>query len=197
MNEIWAIILAAGESKRMRSPKMILPFKGTTIIENVIKNIITSDIDNTVIVLGSNKDEILRLTEKFPVMHCYNGNYKDGMLSSVKSGFKYLPDDFRAAIVFLGDQPMINASVINNVIQGYNESGKGIVIPVYRNRRGHPLLVDKKYRDEIMNLDGQEGLRELVKNHPDDLLRIETEDPSILKDIDTEEEYKNELNQIH
>ncbi len=196
MNEIWAIVLAAGESKRMGSPKMILPFRGATIIEKVIENVISSDVNKTVIVLGSDKDEVLRTTDKLPVMYCYNGDYKNGMLSSVKCGFRYLPQDFRAAMVFLGDQPMIETSVINNVIKGYNESGKGIVIPVYKKKRGHPLLVDNKYREEIMNLNGQEGLRELAKRYADDLLEIETENPSILKDIDTEEEYINELNQI-
>jgi molybdenum cofactor cytidylyltransferase len=158
--------------------------------------VISSDVDNTVIVLGSDKNSILTVTTKLPVMHCYNGDYRNGMLSSVKCGFGYLPEDFRAALVFLGDQPMIETSVINNVIKGYNESAKGIVVPVYNNKRGHPLLVDKKYRDEIMNLNGQEGLRELVKRYPDDLLEIETESPSVLIDIDTEQEYKNELNQI-
>jgi molybdenum cofactor cytidylyltransferase len=196
VNKIWAIILAAGESRRMGTPKMILPFRGMTIIESVIENVLSSDIDETLVVLGSNQSEVLTVIEKLPVMHCYNANYKSGMLSTVKCGLEYIPDDFRAALVFLGDQPMITSSVINIVIKGYNESGKGIVIPVCMSKRGHPLLVDNKYRDEIINLDGPEGLKELVKRHPDDLLEIETDDPSILKDIDTEEEYKNELNQI-
>lgn len=196
MNEIWAIILAAGESKRMGSLKMILPFMGTTIIEKVIENVLSSNVDKAVLVLGCGKNEILKLTEKYPVMHCYNEHYKKGMLSSVKCGFKYLPHDFRAALVFLGDQPMIKAAVANLILKSYNDSGKGILIPVYNKRRGHPLLVDNKYRDEILDIDGPEGLKELVKRHPDDLLEVETGDPLILKDIDTEEEYNNELNQI-
>ncbi len=196
MSEIWAIILAAGESKRMGSPKMILPFRGMTIIEKVIENVLSSDVDKTVMVLGAGKGKILKVTETLPVMRCYNRNYKNGMLSSVKCGFEYLPRDFRAALVLLGDQPMTGASVINSVIKGYKESGKNIVIPVYNNRRGHPLLVDKKYREEIIDLEGPEGLKELVKRHPDDILEVETDYPEILKDIDTEEDYLNELNQI-
>jgi molybdenum cofactor cytidylyltransferase len=196
MNEIWAIILAAGESKRMGSPKMILPFRGMTIIEKVIENVLSSDVDKTIIVLGAGKEKILKLTEKLPVMYCFNENYKNGMLTSVKRGFEYLPKDFRAAVVLLGDQPMIGASVINTVIKGYNESGKNIIIPVYNNKRGHPLLVDKRYWDEIISLDGPEGLKELINRHPDDLLEVETGNPEILTDIDTEEEYLNELNQI-
>jgi len=196
MNNIWAIILAAGESKRMGTPKMILPFGGKSIIENVIENVISSNIDNIIIVLGSNKEKVLKLTEKYPVMHCFNGNYKEGMLSSVKCGFENLPRDFRAALVLLGDQPMIRSSVIDLVIKTYNNFGKGLVLPVYNNKKGHPLLIDKKYRNEIMKLDGGEGLKELLKNHPDDLYEAGTEDPSILRDIDTTEDYNKELHQI-
>jgi len=194
MNGIWAIVLAGGESKRMGSPKMILPYDGKTIIEKVLDNVLASDIEKVVTVLGSHKDEVLRVIDKLPVLHCYNQNYKDGMLSSVKCGFEFLPADFRAALVFLGDQPMAETYVINKMINAYNESGKGIVVPVFENKRGHPLLADKKYRDEIIKLDDPEGLKGLLRRHPDDLLEVDTENPSVLLDIDTREDYINEIN---
>jgi molybdenum cofactor cytidylyltransferase len=194
MKGIWAIVLAGGESKRMGSPKMILPYEGMTIIEKVLASVLSSDVDKVVTVLGSNKDEVMKVIEKLPVLHCHNSNYKDGMLSSVKCGFEFLPDDFRAAMVFLGDQPMAEASVINKIIKSYNESGKGINVPVFEGKRGHPILVDKKYKDEIINLDEPDGLRGLLRKHPDDLLEVETENSSVLMDIDTKEDYLNEIN---
>ena len=194
---IWAIILAAGESKRMGSPKMILPYEGKTIIEKVIENVLCSGVEKTVVVLGANKKEIMEVIGKYPVMHCYNDNYKQGMLSSVKCGFKFLPPDFRAAMVFLGDQPMAETSVMNLVIETYDRSGKGIVIPVYKRKRGHPILIDKKYRDEILSLDEPDGLRGLLRKHPDDLLEIETDNESILKDIDTQDDYLCETNKTY
>lgn len=194
MKGIWAIVLAAGESRRMGSPKMILPYKGMTIIEKVLENVLASDVEKVVTVLGSNKDEVLKVIEKFPVLHCINSNYKNGMLSSVKCGFEFLPADFRAALVFLGDQPMAETAVINKMIKAYNESGKGILVPVFENKRGHPLLADKKYLDEIINLDDPEGLKGLLRRHPDDLLEVVTETPSVLMDIDTREDYINEIN---
>jgi molybdenum cofactor cytidylyltransferase len=115
------------------------------------------------------------------------------MLSSVKCGFRHLPADFRAALVFPGDQPMIRPEVVNLIINSNLESGKGIVIPVFKMQRGHPLLVDSKYRDEIMHLNGSDGLKGLAVMHPDDVLETVTNDPSILKDIDTREDYLNEL----
>jgi len=194
MKGIWAIVLAGGESKRMGSPKMILPYKGKTIIENVLENVLASDVERVVTVLGSSKDEVMKAIGKLPVLHCYNPNYKDGMLSSVKCGFEFLPADLRAAMVFLGDQPMAETAVINKMLNAYNESGKGILVPVFENKRGHPLLTDRKYRDEIMSLDDPEGLKGLLRRHPDDLLEVETENPSVLMDIDTREDYINEIN---
>jgi len=194
MGEIWAIVLAGGESRRMGSPKMILPYEGKTIIEKVLENVMASDIEKVVTVLGSNKEEVLKVIGKLPVLHCYNRNYKDGMLSSVKCGFESLPVDFRAAMIFLGDQPMAETSVINKMIRTYDDSGKGILVPVFNNKRGHPLLVDRRYRDEISNFDDPDGLRGLLRMHPDDIQEVDTENPSVLMDIDTKEDYINEIN---
>ena len=194
MGEIWAIVLAAGESRRMGSPKMILPYEGMTIIEKVLENVLASDVEKVVIVLGSHREEIMKVIKRFQVQHCYNSNFKDGMLSSVKCGFEFLPSDFRAAMVFLGDQPMVETSVINQMINAYQESGKGILVPVFENKGGHPLMVDKKYFDEIINFDDPEGLKGLLRKHPDDLLEVTAETPSVLSDIDTREDYINEIN---
>jgi molybdenum cofactor cytidylyltransferase len=195
MSDIWAIILAAGESKRMKVPKMILPFKGKTIIERVIENSINSEIDKTLVVLGSDKEDILKMIRQLPVTHCYNENYKQGMLSSVKCGFRFLPHNFSAALVFLGDQPMIEPDIINKVISAFRTSGKGIIIPVFRNKHGHPLLIDSKYRDEIEILKPDETLRALTHRFSEDVFEVEVNTPDILKDIDTQEDYINELNQ--
>ena len=196
MSEIWAIVLAAGESKRMGSPKMLLPYRGATIIETVIQNIASSSVEKILVVLGADRYKILKLISEYPVMHCYNADYKTGMLSSVKCGFSHLPDDYLAALVFPGDQPMIDAQVINIVINAWQETGKGIIIPTYRGKRGHPLLIDRKYTNEIMTLDESEGLRVLAQKNPEDVKEIETDNPLILKDIDTVEDYRNEINRI-
>ncbi len=177
----------------MGSPKMILPYEEMTIIGKVIENILASYVEKVVVVLGSDKEQVMGVIEKYPVLHCYNSNYGDGMLTSVKCGFSFIPDDFRAAMVFLGDQPMTETSVINLVIEAYIESDKGIVVPVFKGKRGHPLLVDKRYRDDILNLNEPDGLRGFLRKHPDDLLGVETDNPSILKDIDTKEGYINEI----
>lgn len=184
-----AIILAAGSSTRMGSQKMLLPFGESTILETVIQNILSSSVDSILVVLGANHEEIQEVIKPLPVEVCINTNHHSGMLSSVMCGFSALPDDTSTVLIFLGDQPGISARVTNAVIDAYNESLHGIVIPVTNHRRGHPLLVDFKYKREIGRLDLEKGLRALMHHFPEDVLEVEVEEPGILLDIDTPEEY--------
>jgi molybdenum cofactor cytidylyltransferase len=193
MGEIWAVILAAGESKRMGLPKMLLTFSGMTMIEKVITNVSESKIDKKIVVLGAYREALVELISKLPVKYCYNDNYKKGMLSSVQCGFRNLSSVCRAVLVFQGDQPLITSNAINEVIEAYLSSGKGIVIPVYKGRRGHPLLIDIKYRDEIEKLNPDKGLRSLACMFSDDVLEVDTNESGILTDFDTYEQYKKEL----
>ena len=194
MKNIWAIILAAGESKRMGFPKMLLPFRGTTIVGQVIENILNSQVDETVVVLGADGDEIKKVILNFPVRYCINEDYKEGMLSSVKCGFRMLPRDFDAVLVFPGDQPMVKPEITDRVISAYRKGDKGIVVPFYGKKRGHPLLIGSRYREDVMNLDLEKGLRSLMQKYPGDVLEVGTDSPEILKDIDDQEDYLTELN---
>jgi molybdenum cofactor cytidylyltransferase len=196
MINIYAIILAAGESKRMKVPKMLLPFDGKTMIEKVIGNVTGSDISDTLVVLGSYRDEILEAIGGLPVKYCYNEKYRDGMLSSVKCGFKNLPENYDAVLVFPGDQPLIEPGVINKIISAFRQTKKGIVVPVYRKKRGHPVLISRKYRNDVYSLPENEGLRSLSSKYPGDVFEVNIRSQSILKDFNTKEDYLNEINQI-
>lgn len=194
--KIMAIILAGGESKRMGTPKMILPFMGKTMLGKVIENVTGSAVDSTLVVLGSENEKITSIVESSPVKYCYNYNYKEGMLSSVICGIRNLPDKTDATLIFQGDQPLIPPIVADMVIEAYLSSDKGIVMPLFRGKRGHPLLIDMKYRDEIEKLNPGKGLRSLSEKFNEDILEVETNEPGILKDFDTFEEYTREINQI-
>jgi molybdenum cofactor cytidylyltransferase len=196
MGEIWAVILAAGESKRMGSPKMLLPFNGSTMIECVIANVTKSDVDKTIVVLGAGKEALIQLAGKLRIGYCYNESYKEGMLSSVQCGFKNLPSGCNASLVFQGDQPLITSNTINTVINAYLSSGKGIIIPVYRNKRGHPILIDMKYRNDIDKLSPDKGLRSLAYKFPADVFEVDTDESGILRDFDTYDQYIKEINLI-
>jgi molybdenum cofactor cytidylyltransferase len=196
MNKFWAIILAAGESTRMGFPKMLLTFNETTMIEKVIANVTESKVDNIIVVLGAYCDELIKLIGKLDVKWCYNENFKKGMLSSVQCGFRNLPSDYRSVLVFQGDQPLISSGSINTVIEAYISSGKGIIIPVYIGKRGHPILIGSKYGNEIEKLSPERGLRSLAEKFSYDVLEVDTNEAGILTDFDTYDEYKNGINQI-
>jgi molybdenum cofactor cytidylyltransferase len=196
MEEFLAIILAAGESKRMGFPKLLLTFDGRTMIENVIGNVNESKVAKIIVVLGAYREALIELIGNLPVTYCYNDNYKEGMLSSVQCGFRNIHSDYNAVLVFQGDQPLITPNTINTVIDTYLSSGKGIVIPVYKNKRGHPILIDMKYKNEIERLCSDNGLHSLSNKFPDDVQEVETSDSGILRDFDTYEEYMKGINQI-
>ncbi|MGE5349762.1 MAG: nucleotidyltransferase family protein [Actinomycetota bacterium] len=193
MTGIWAIVLAAGESRRMGSPKMLLPYNDVTIIEQVIRNLMDSDVDRVVVVVGANREEIMTVTRRYDVFHCYNEDYRRGMLSSVKCGFNSLPVGCLAALIMPGDQPMTGPGEINRVISSFMEGDRGLVMAAYNGKRGHPLIVDMKYLEEVLTLSDDEGLRALAERHTDDVHESVSDDPSVLRDIDTQEDYMNEI----
>ncbi len=195
MGKIWAVILAAGESKRMKVPKMLLPFNGITMIEKVIQNILNSEVFNILVVLGCYRNEISAVIDNLPVIKCLNDDYREGMLSSVKCGLRNLPDDAEAVMIFPGDQPLIEPEVTNRIIECYRQSGKGIVIPVHRNRRGHPLLFDSEFIETVLSLGKNDMLSSFIKEHRNDVKEIRVNSPGILKDFDTKEDYLNEIYQ--
>jgi molybdenum cofactor cytidylyltransferase len=118
-----------------------------------------------------------------------NPDFRSGMLSSVQCGIRALPEKARAALIFLGDQPLITPATAGRVVAEYRASGRGLVLPVHGGAGGHPLLIDLKYREEIGRLSAGIGLRELLDRHPDDVARIAVDDPGVTVDIDTPEDY--------
>ncbi len=194
MNEIWAIILAAGASTRMKRQKLLLPFNGKTIIETVVENVANVVGSNIMVVLGSHAEEIKSVIENQKVQFCVNENYLNGMLSSAICGFRALPREAKAALVFLGDQPQIPPQVTDLVIEAWMKSKKGIVMPTFNGRRGHPVLIETRYKSEIEKLDPERGLKTLSEKYKDDVFEVECEIPEILRDIDTQEEYQFEIN---
>ncbi len=190
MNEIWAIILAAGASTRMKRQKLLLPYNGKTIIETVVENAARSVNSNILVVLGSHREQIQEQIVNYQVKFCVNENYLNGMLSSAICGFSALPASAKAALIFLGDQPQIPSQVAGLVIETWLQSKKGIIMPTFHGRRGHPVLIETRYKTEIEKLDPNKGLRTLSENFKDDVIEVECDVPEILRDIDTPEEYE-------
>jgi len=193
---ITAIVLAAGESNRMKEQKLLLPYKDKPMIRTIVDTIAQSKIHETMVVLGADHEKIQDALTGSSVTFCTNRNYKKGMLSSIQTGLKSLPDHSDACMVFLGDQPMITPEIIDAIIDEYRHTQKGIVLPVFENRRGHPVLLDRKYRSHIDSIDPGVGLRDLIWKFPDDITEVRMDDEGITRDIDTRGDYEFETNAI-
>jgi molybdenum cofactor cytidylyltransferase len=193
LSGIWAVVLAAGESVRMKCPKLILPFGGRTIIENVIQNILSAGIKNIMVVTGAWEKEVIKAISGMPVRNCTNANYKNGMLSSVICGLKSLPSDAQAAMIFQGDQPEITPEVVSQLVRARGNNGKGIILPVHNGKRGHPLFISRKYFTEVGRLNPDDGLRGLLSAFSHDILEVEVENKMILRDIDTKDDYQKSI----
>ena len=187
---IWAVVLAAGESRRMGQPKLLLPYREETIIETVVRNVTASKVEGTVVVIGAQRKEMEEKLRHFAVKKAFNRDYRSGMFSSVLCGLGALPRSARAAVLVLADQPGIPAEAIDSLIDSFRRERKGLIVPVYRKKRGHPLLLDLKYRREVEALPPDVGLRGLLRKHPEDILEVRVSSPEVLRDIDSPTDYR-------
>lgn len=191
---ICALVPAAGMSTRMGSPKQLLPFGGKTVLQSVVDTLLEAGLDDILVVLGHKADAVRSSLTDRPVRLQTNPDYRAGMFSSIMCGLSSLRETADAALIALGDQPHIRESAVRKVAAAYLNGNKGIVIPVYRGKRGHPVLVDlDRYFAEIQSLTGEDGLKPVMRGHPDDTLEVKVADGGVLRDIDTPEEYRAEL----
>lgn len=191
--EIGIIILAAGKSKRMGQQKLLMNYNGKSIIEHIVLTAMRSHAGDIYVVLGSHWQDISEKIRTLPVKTILNENFEQGMLSSVQCGFNAMEPSPRAGILMLGDQPMVRTGIINKLIDHYYRSSKGIIVPVFQGKKGHPVLIDAKYMPQIGRLDPDVGLRQLMEENMKDIYEMEVETNTILKDIDTIEDYNKEL----
>jgi molybdenum cofactor cytidylyltransferase len=190
---IAGIILSAGESKRMGTPKQLLPWRKTFILQQVIENTQASRLGMILLVLGSHADEIagkIKISSKTRIV--INRDFKEGMSSSIKCGVKNAPEAAEAFMLLLGDQPSIDPDIINKLIDCYQTDKHGIIIPVYDGRRGHPVVFDVKYKQELLAI-GDGGAKVVVDNHVRDILEIRVDSVEVLTDIDTPQDYQNAI----
>jgi molybdenum cofactor cytidylyltransferase len=193
VNNISAIILAAGESRRMGQPKMLLPWRGGTVLSTVIETVRDTGVSDILVVTGGARIGVEAVCARYSVRNLYNDSYASGgMLSSIQRGIGALNPGTRAALICLGDQPQVQKETVKKTIAAFTESGRPLVLPSFQNRRGHPLLVAQSLWPELMNLPLGQSPRDFLSVHEKDILYVPVNNDSILRDIDTPEEYEHE-----
>jgi len=191
--KITAIVLAAGESRRMGQNKLLLPWRERTVIESIVLTLRKCQLSEIIIVLGHEADRVRSTLQNQPVRFALNEKFSDGMLSSVQCGAQFANVNADALLICLGDQPALSIQLIVPLLQAFVEDKGTIIVPSYRGTRGHPLLVSSKYRDEILKLDPSVGLRQLRQRHADEVFIIEIPDDAVLQDLDYPDDYRRAL----
>jgi molybdenum cofactor cytidylyltransferase len=186
---ITALILAAGQSKRMGQPKMLLPWGRRTVLEQVIATFKAAGVDDLLIVTGGAREQVEALAGN-SARRIFNPNYaKDEMLSSVQVGLAGLEPGTEAVLIGLGDQPQVQERSVRLVLDEYRNSGASIVVPSFQMRRGHPWLVARSHWDEILGMQSPASLRDFLNSYRDEIRYVVCDNDSILQDMDTPEDY--------
>ena len=191
--KIGAIVLAAGQSRRMGTQKLLLPYAGVTVIRHIVEQVAGSCVDHMVVVAGRDAVAITAALDGLPITLVINELPDGDMLSSVRCGLRALPRECEAALIVLGDQPSITAKLINQITDTSVASRRGIVVPAYEGRRGHPLLFSVKYRAEVLTGYDGIGLKGLPDAHPDDVHEVAVADDGVVIDIDVPDDYQAAL----
>jgi CTP:molybdopterin cytidylyltransferase MocA len=189
MKDVAAIILAAGQSKRMGAFKPLLPFGKQSVIKSCIKYLEDGGVESIVVVLGHRSDDVRKHLADTSVSFAFNPDPQSEMGASIAAGVGELPSNARATLIALVDYPAIPSSVVSALIAAWAQ-GSRLVKPTSNGRGGHPVLVDLSLRDELLSLNPKLGLKGLFDKQSGEVNRLEVDSPYIARDIDTWDDYR-------
>jgi len=192
---ISAVILAAGESRRMgKQNKLLLPVGGEALLVKFVKSVCDSDVDQVLVVIGHEAEKIKMELNNFSLSFVYNPNFSEGMTTSIKSGVKRIPPDCDGFLICLADMPLIKAPEVNKLIHAYVQDRvkekKLIVVPVFQGHRGNPVLFSNEFRNDILEHKNKSGCKGVIMNNSKYVKEIEMDDDKMLLDVDTLEDYR-------
>jgi molybdenum cofactor cytidylyltransferase len=159
---ITAVVLAAGAASRFGSQKLLAPFRGATLIQRTVENVLASQVSETLVVLGRDGEDVRRALAGLPVRFVANPDFRRGLSTSLRAGVEALEPSTRAAIIVLGDQPGVTADIIDQVIEESRRSRQPIVVPEYAGTRGNPVMFDATIFGELLTIAGDQGARAVI-----------------------------------
>ncbi|TAE56144.1 MAG: nucleotidyltransferase family protein [Nostocales cyanobacterium] len=192
--KIGIIILAAGASTRMGSPKQLLNYQGENLVNRTIKKAIASVCDPVILVLGANAENIRHQIHESKITIIENQDWNLGMSASLKCGITEINTNYphlEAVIITVCDQPFLEVEIINKLVISYQETNKPIIACEYADTLGVPVLFSKKYFQKLANLTQDMGARKLIKTYKSDVFSIPF--PLGKIDIDTPQDYQQLL----
>ena len=177
----------------MGEPKQLLPFGESTIVETVVDRMLGAKFDEVIVVVGHCAGQIQEQLSERPVKIVFNPDYHDGMLTSAQAGIRALNISDAFALMLV-DQPFITSALIDQVIDAYVQTDSGIALPSYNYKRGHPVIFQRQYGDDVLALGVERGgVRTLFKRYADDIHYVTVDTDRVLRDIDYREDYERAL----
>jgi molybdenum cofactor cytidylyltransferase len=188
--QVAAVVLAAGGSERMGQPKQLLPLGGQPMVCRVTERVCAAGLAQVVVVVGAHADAVSQALGNLAVEIVVNRAWAGGLSTSLRAGVGALRSEIQAAIVVLADQPALAPSLLRALVARYQATGALIVAPFYQGQRGNPMLFDRMLFPELSAIEGDRGGRELLARYRDQLERVEIDDPALLIDVDTLQDYE-------
>lgn len=185
-----AILLAAGKSSRMGAFKPLLPFGERLVVEACVNNLLEGGVAEMVVVVGHRAQEVRDRLAQLPVRFAVNDDSESEMGVSIARGVEQLASNAEAVFIALVDQPAIPPEIIASLIAERERTGARLIVPVYGDRGGHPVLIELRFRAELLNLDPQRGLRGLFEAHREEVLRVPVASPYVARDMDRWDDYQ-------
>ena len=149
---ISAILLAAGQAKRMGELKQLMPFGQSTIVGQAVDNLLGSAVDEVIVVVGYKAEDVMKAIVTKPIKLVINPDYEQGMGTSIIAGLKSVHSGVQGVMLAMGDQPLVDSQTINRLIEEFYNHDKGIAVPTYQGRRGHPIIFAIKYKEQMLEL---------------------------------------------
>ena len=185
INMISAILLAAGQSKRMNGEnKLAKEIQGIPLIKISVKNILASSINELIIVLGHQREIIEKLIDKNEkIKFIFNKDFESGMASSIKTGLDNLSEKTESFFICLGDMPMVSHDIYDQLIKSKDK--KKIIIPTYKGQQGNPVLFDRSMKEKIVEITGDAGAKKILDKNREKIFNFEINNEAILKNYNT------------
>jgi molybdenum cofactor cytidylyltransferase len=186
---VAAIVLAAGRSTRMGGPnKLLQALAGRPLVRIAAEAALASQAAPVIVVTGHQADAVQEALQGLEVTFVHNPDFAEGLSTSVRSGIAALPASADAAVICLGDMPLVNAGLIDRLIEAFDpQTGALIVLPSKEGQRGNPVLWARRFFDDLKNLSGDSGARQILKDHADGVVEVPVADDSSSLDVDTPE----------
>ena len=185
---IAALVLAAGQARRMGRNKLVAELAGKALVRHVVEAALASQAAGVTVVSGHEPQRLAVALSGTGVSIVHNPDYASGLSTSLRRGLPALPRDIDGAVVLLGDMPLVSAAVIDRLIAAFNPlEGRALCVPTWQGKRGNPLLFARRYFAEVQAIEGDQGARQLLSEHPDAVAEVAMPDDAVLTDIDTPE----------